>query len=724
MDCLQKYTDQGFYIFPCWLDKTPLTKRGFYDAVNDFETIKKQFFKPELLIGLPTGKKNEIVVIDFDVNKKIPGTEDIDTRSVDELIEEVKENHGELPDTFQVQTPSGGRHFYYLLPENAEIRSKTRFIDKFLPVDIRGDGGYCVTVDNNKYIVYDDVDDLGIDNIKGRCAPLPEWIVNFTKIKSNASEETLTNILPEEEIREIRSALAYLSSDDRDTWVRIGMALKSTNSPSAYGLWNEWSKTSDKYKPDDMENRWNGLKPADITIASLFHEAQRAGWITTYEHKYNKKEEKNDKQIIVLPTLPDIETLTKMKEPFPSDLLKTGGIVGNIIDFIMDRAIIPQPIFALSAALCAVGTLAGRKYQTSTGIRTNIYCLNIGGSGSGKEAPRKAVKDLFEESGCGNMACVEDIASDSAIVTALTTAESQLFLLDEVGRFLETTKKGATHLFNVVSVLLKLYSSADQIYYGKIYASEDKRVKIIQPNLCLLGSTVPDTLYKGLNYEAATDGFLSRMLIFETDENIVRKQRNKKFLKKPSAELVSQIKALKRKPINHSPDGDVDGALNPKPLVVEMDEDAHNLIIEFDEHLFNFRNELREKGKAESTYNRSAQLAEQIALILSIGNNVDNPVITREEMLYSIKLSKYLSDNMQYIVENYMAKNDYEHEVKRILRLIQESGYIALSEISRKTQNLPGHIRNDVLETLQQSKQIEERLVGKGIYAHKVFVAI
>jgi hypothetical protein len=732
MDCIKKYTDQGFYIFPCSLSKIPITRQGFYNASNDYELLRKQFYKEDLLIGFPTGKKNKIAVIDFDINKTIPGTNDIDTRSVDELIDEVGSRFGLLPDTFAVTTMNGGRHMWFQLSEDIEIGSRTRFIDKGLPVDIRGAGGYVIAPDDKHYIVYDDVDCLGLDNIRNRCAIVPSWIVDLFQNKMESVDDIPNGIvLPPEEIQEIRSALSYISSDDRDTWVRIGMALKSTGSISGYGLWNDWSRTSSKYKADDMEKRWAGLKPADITIASLFHEAKKYGWMTTYQKKEivvippstDTPQEYNSN----LPTDAEIEKVQSVykKRIFPDNLLHPSGLVGDIMQHIIDRSIIPQPIFALSTALCAVGTLAGRKYQSPSGIRTNIYCLNVGDSGSGKDAPRKIIKKLFEDAGVGRKACVEDTASDAAIITVMAMTPSQLFLLDEIGRLLETTKKGGTHLYNIVSVLLKMYSSSDEIYYGKVYAATDKdnQIKIIQPNLCILGNTSPDTLYKGLTYEAASDGFLSRMLIFETDNSLLRKNRKKLLLKKPAKSLIERIRALDSQPINTDPEGNLDEALYPRPRIVLIDENATIMLDEFDEFIFKMRTQLKKENRNELIYNRTEQLAQQIALILAIGNNINDPVITADEMSYGIGLAKYLADEMHFIVENYMAKNDLEHEVKRVLTIIRNSGYLSLTDIIKKTQNLPGYMRNDVLVTLQESGQIEERLIGQGTFAHKVFIA-
>lgn len=723
---IQKYIDQGYSIFPCVksndkeIDKSPLTKNGFYNATNDINIISKQFYKDDLLIGLPTGKINKIVVIDFDINKKIPHTDIIDTRSVDELIEFVKENYGELPDTFSVETQSGGRHLYYLLSDDIEIRSGSRFLDKSLSVDIRGEGGYIIAVDGIGYNVYDDAEELNVDKIQERCVFIPEWVIEIRK-KSTEYEiiENESENLPPEEIKEIRSALSYISSDDRDLWVKIGLSLKSTGSPSAYGLFNEWSKTSNKYNPKDMEYRWNTFKPNDITIATLFGEAKKSGWVTTYE---------NTSLSVSINEKPDLEKIKQLqkqysKKPFPEDLLRPKGLTGDIIDYILERSIFPQPIFALSASLSSIGALAGRKVRTETDIRTNIYCLNVGGAGCGKEMPRKVIKDIFNKAGCGAMCDVSDLASDVAIITAMYENNSQLFLIDEIGKFIEATQNGKspTHISKITEVLLKMYSEPDQTYSGKNYADKEKKVNIEQPNLCILGTTVPTNLYKGLSYENAVDGFLSRMLIFETDDDIPEKQRGKNFLMKPPVEIIDQVKALIKKPINMQPKGNID--LYPDPQIVKKTKDAEEMSYNFDLYIRQLALKLNEQKQIYAIFMRSSQLADQIALIVATGINIDNPIITEYEMTYGIRLTEYLCDYMQYIVENYVARNETEHELKRILKIIREVGCISHEEISQEMQHLKSYEANDILSKLSAQNRIQQQIVGEGEFSKIMITA-
>jgi len=727
MEYLNKYIEQEIKVFACRKDKSPATIRGFYDCSLSPEILKSQFHDPDnMLIGMPTGNLNNIVVIDIDVNKPMEdehgakilddnGKEIIDPRTVEELLDELK-TYGDIPDTYQVATPSGGRHLYFQVPFT-KVNTARRFFNKTLPVDAKANGGYVIAPDGKSdYTVYDDVDEKGVDDIRSRCAVLPQWIEDFKKVVVETASEETGNILPPEEVREIRSALGFLSSDDRDTWVRIGLALKSTGSPTAKGLWNEWSQNSLKYNSTDQEKRWKTLKPSDITIATVFHEAKKLGWRTTYEKKEG---------------IEDIKSCTFKLEkhsrpPFPKDLLHPPGLVGDIIEYINGKSIKDQPILALGASLAAVGALQGRKIQTETNIRTNIYCLGVGASGSGKEAARKAIKDLFHCAGCGDMACVEEIASDSSITTYISKTPSQIFLLDEIGRFLKTTTQASKspHLFNIVTSFLKLYSSSNSVFHGKIYADDKKQVRVENPNLCIYGTTVPESLYKGLTIENITDGFLSRMLIFESESPDPPKKPRRNLTKRPPVELLEKITKTHNKKTIHIPEGNIDNQVNVYPQTVDISDDAVSILEDFDTYVREMRDKMRLENRVDTIYNRTSQIAEQIALILAGGIDIDYPKITDREMIYAINLTKHLADCMLYITENFIADNDYHHSVKNMLQLIRKSGRITMSQITRKTQDLQARVRNDILETLKESEQVKEFSEGTGHSKKRIFIPI
>jgi putative DNA primase/helicase len=77
----------------------------------------------------------------------------------------------------------------------------------------------------------------------------------------------------------IQRALSHIPAQDRDTWLRMGMAVKSSLGEDGFGLWDTWSRTADNYNASDAKVVWRSIKPnGGISIATLFHAAKRHGF--------------------------------------------------------------------------------------------------------------------------------------------------------------------------------------------------------------------------------------------------------------------------------------------------------------------------------------------------------------------------------------------------------------------------------------------------------------
>lgn len=77
----------------------------------------------------------------------------------------------------------------------------------------------------------------------------------------------------------LRDALGYVPPHDRDTWLRMGMALKAELGEDGFVLWNEWSQPDESYDERDAATAWKSFRSAGkVTIGTLFHEAKRHGW--------------------------------------------------------------------------------------------------------------------------------------------------------------------------------------------------------------------------------------------------------------------------------------------------------------------------------------------------------------------------------------------------------------------------------------------------------------
>jgi KaiC/GvpD/RAD55 family RecA-like ATPase len=273
------YADAGLKLLWFRLDKTPGIAWSS-ESTSDKSVLKQWFYDLEpgqRRIGIKTGQDSRgVIVIDIDVNKKDKLTGNIaDTRSAEEKKEYIREAYGELPDTLEVSTPSGGRHLYYIADRPVATLKKI-FPGDPIDIDVRGDGGVVVAPDELDYLTDGDFDISSI-------APLPEWMYEIIS-RRNPLTRTRVNeytggvpLIPEME-KAIADAFMFLDYSDRDLWVKAGHAVKSLNSDDAKRLWLEWSQQHGEHDHGYAEDKWESFIPAEITIATLFYDAKQKGY--------------------------------------------------------------------------------------------------------------------------------------------------------------------------------------------------------------------------------------------------------------------------------------------------------------------------------------------------------------------------------------------------------------------------------------------------------------
>jgi putative DNA primase/helicase len=167
----KKYAAKGWSVFPV-KKKIPTTPHGFKDAVNIPEAVEALFKKyPGDGIALATGKVSGVFVLDVDIKNDAGG---------DDTLRELEHKHGELPETVQSKTASGGSHYFFKYPESG-IGSNASIVGKGL--DVRGDGGYVVAPPSPGYAweVSHHPDDITF-------AKAPEWLLEAARRTKKAQD--------------------------------------------------------------------------------------------------------------------------------------------------------------------------------------------------------------------------------------------------------------------------------------------------------------------------------------------------------------------------------------------------------------------------------------------------------------------------------------------------------------------------------------------------------
>ena len=81
-----------------------------------------------------------------------------------------------------------------------------------------------------------------------------------------------------DEIQNIQNSLSYIDPHDRDTWFRMGAAIKDELGENGFEIWDNWSRQSDNYKDAAAKAVWKSIKTGRIHIGTLFKTARENGY--------------------------------------------------------------------------------------------------------------------------------------------------------------------------------------------------------------------------------------------------------------------------------------------------------------------------------------------------------------------------------------------------------------------------------------------------------------
>lgn len=395
------------------------------------------------------------------------------------------------------------------------------------------------------------------------------------------------------------------------------------------------------------------------------------------------------------------------KDPglFPEDLLNVPGLVGDIIQHNLNTALFPQPILALGGALALMSTITGHKV-CSERLQTNIYVMGLCDSGGGKEHARKLNKQCLHLAGLENLIGPESIGSSAGLVSSISEERVRLFQLDEIARLLHTIGSPTTapHLYNIISVLLKLYSSAGDIYVGEAYADIKKVKRIHWPHAVLYGTAPPESFYSNLSKEDLQDGFVSRLLIFETDNH--RPKATTNSAADPPQVILDQIRYWHE----HRPTKGNIANLYPEPRSLQWDQDSTAILAGLSEMATEEESKLRKKkNPLAAMWLRVVENAKKLAMLhacSSQGTGVE--VVKGESTAWAFELVEFLTRRMLNRGCESVSDGPVEKRIKQILKSIRESGPDGLSHsgIIRRFQALQKRQREEIIETLMESGQI------------------
>jgi hypothetical protein len=519
----------------------------------------------------------------------------------------------------------------------------------------------------------------------------------------------------------VAAALAWIPNDDLDghSWITIGNAIKAALGEDGRQLWLDWSKSSAKSgqsgRPDTAERRWATLRPHSIGAGTIYELAQQRGWVPPPDITLNAAAAERAVQphpaaAFLAKLYPGRARQETKPLSVPPGILQPGGILQMLMDECTRTALRPQPFLALGAAICAVGVLAGRKYRTSTDLRTNVYIAAVAESGGGKDHAPEVIRRCFDLAKLERYLGGENLASGRGMLSALEQHPARLFQIDEFGLFLHAVAgaKAPAHKAEIWSELMKLYSRAKGIYRGTEYANKKDapRVDINQPCVCFYGTTTPSTFWKALEGGAMLDGSLARFLVFVTDTDRPERNRGAGIIAPPT-ELLAALKEIARGQGDQLPPGNLPdihiapmtATDEPTPFTVPMTAAAEAL------HDRKMGEEdawaRRVAGTQQAAIvNRLGENASKLALICAVSRNPAHPQITEAEVSWGWALAEHCARTVLRDAQRFMADSEFEKRLNKAIDIIGKHGPCGRREMFHKGLKLAAREFSEVIDAL------------------------
>jgi hypothetical protein len=259
-----------------------------------------------------------------------------------------------------------------------------------------------------------------------------------------------------------------------------------------------------------------------------------------------------------------------------------------------------------------------------------------------------------------------------------------------------------------------MFTSANSVYIGQCYADPDKNKEIDQPHACLYGTTVRKSLYEGLSSDSLTDGFLSRMLIFESADDDPEAREDVETIEPPKG-----LVEIARYWGQFNSDGNMSD-LHPIPVVVPYVGESRAIINELE------RLSRRERAGADETiatlWTRTTEKARKLALLAACSIDHREPQVDGAAAQWAADLSEHLTRRMLSLAGEWIAENPFEQRRKRVLRAVREAGGVMTrSELMRATRWATNRERGELIESLQATGElIEESATATGAGRPKI----
>ncbi len=745
LDLALSYVYRGIPVFPCRAAdeisdqydpetgefivlkaKTPLRSNGFKGATVNSGLVERMWGNyPTAMVGIPTGEQLGAWVLDVDVHKDEKGN----VINGYETLAALEDKHGSLPDTARAKTAGGGTHYYFKHVPSVRNRGGLG-----AGLDVRGSGGYViapgsVTGDGREYL-WVDFDDEGMPEI----LDAPEWLLELVTPPPATSGPIDYSYEPGSNDAYIEALIK--AELDETAAVPMGGGRNNRLNQASYALGTVVGagairEGDARAMLQDVARAWgrdwtqccktidNGLKAGMLNPRVIPERMVRDSTpsIDTERMVSNtlaKREQPAPEPIIEDDELPEykLEAVRELE-----DLTYPGGLVEDLIDWIVSSAEQPSRPLALAAVLPFVASLCGPRYSTtSRDTRPNIYTVALAESGFGKDHARSQIKRLLmsDHGIFEKFSGPARIMSASALREVLEANQSVNCQIDEFGGFIRdiTDRKAGTHQRAISTDLRDYYSASSTFFEGAAYRGTPPK-RIYNPILCVHGTSTPEQFWSALSSASAEDGLLPRLILFHVKGEkpaAVKPQktvRDVPYLLMERMAVVAGINVAQKRG-NLAKAGYTSDSTSKefKPYVIPWTPDAEAVLRSVKEALE--VEERRVEAEAQPFVRRIVENAIKLAIVVAVGRDPVEPVITEEIFEWAAASAWTCAAAMLAEVSERLADNQREANYKKIESLIRKAkGGIPEGRLADRCKAIDGWQREEILKDLSKTGRVE-----------------
>ena len=378
-----------------------------------------------------------------------------------------------------------------------------------------------------------------------------------------------------------------------------------------------------------------------------------------------------DIKAVRIPTSAEFAALIP-SEPPPFPIQNFGvdcpGLLGQVATYLDAASATASEAGGLAVALPLLGALMGRFYETPTGLRSNIYSVALGGSGTGKTSLVKPAKELMCLTQSEKLMGQDRFASGPAVLKMLQEEPRRISFLDEFGHMLQQIRAAGSniHTKQILTELTSLYSAANSRYAGTASMTREP-VPIDCPHLCLFGMATPEQFWRAFGSSTLEDGSVARYLVFPIGQSGI-KEPDLQF----QSEIVEQIKTITDALAER-----VKGNMGVPELYTAKISDkanrAYQMLVDTMAGCAIYAEQNGVKG-GSAILRRVAENAIKIALISAVGRNPEHPIIEDCDFNVGHALAHWSATTMIANIASHIADNQYEADVNEVERFIKEAG--------------------------------------------------